>query len=204
MGHGPLRAVLFDMDGTLLAPLDDGLPAFKERWGIPVTSFVVPTLPSLPPEATEEFVVLERDVASRAVVRPGIPDLLRDLERSGVEVGLVTNNSFESVNAVLTRHELVFPTVRTRADGVMKPAPDLLYSALEEIGVNPADAVMVGDTRPDLGAAVSAGMRACLLVAEPWNETLVPHEAAATHVERVEGIPALRAALLRLGAPLPE
>ncbi|HWG85341.1 MAG TPA: HAD-IA family hydrolase [Deinococcales bacterium] len=197
----PLQAVLFDMDGTLLAPLDDGLPAFKARWSIPANQFVVPNLPSLPPLATEEFIALERDVAARAVVRPGIRELLHDLEARGVKVALVTNNSFESVNSVLTAHEIAFPTVRTRADGPIKPAPDLLLSALADMGVQPADAVMVGDTRPDLGAALRAGVRACLLIAEPWNENLVDAGTDATPVRRVSGVPDLRVALEALGGP---
>jgi HAD superfamily hydrolase (TIGR01509 family) len=192
----PLRAVLFDMDGTLLSPLDDGLPAFKARWGIPSSELVVPNLPRLPRAALEDFVALEADVASRAVPRAGIRDLLRDLERLGVRVGLVTNNSMESVNAVVTRHEMPFPVVRTRADGPMKPAPDLVHSALGALEVGPHDAVLVGDTAADAGAARAAGLRGCLLIAEPWNAAL-----EGPGVRRVGGLHALRLALIEAGAP---
>ena len=192
----PLRAVLFDMDGTLLDPIDDGLPAFKDRWGIPRTQLVVPNLPRLPREATDEFIALEAGVADRSVPRPGIKDLLRDLERHGVRVALVTNNSLESANTVLTRHEMPFPVVKTRADGPMKPAPDLVLAALADVDARPEDAVFVGDTGADVGAARAAGLRGCVLMAEPWNEVF-----EGDGVRRVTGVAALRDALVAAGAP---
>lgn len=196
MAAASVLAVLFDMDGTLLAPVDDGLPAFKDRWGIPRDRLVVPSLPGLPLEATEEFIELERRVARESVVRPGIPQLLSDLVAAGVGVALVTNNSVESANTVVTAHRLVFPVVRSREDGPMKPAPDLVLSALEALGVGPSDAVFVGDTRPDVGAARAAGLPMCLLFAEPWNEAL-----EADDVKRVLTAADLRLALVAAGAP---
>lgn len=191
-----VQAVLFDMDGTLLAPIDDGLPEFKDRWRIPRDRLVVPSLPSLPPEATEEFMQLERRVARDSTVRPGIPALLADLVAAGVGVALVTNNTTESANTVLTRHELVFPVVRAREDGPMKPAPDLVLSALEALGVPPAAAVFVGDTPPDVGAARAAGLPLCLLFAEPWNEHL-----SGDDLRRILTAADLRLALVAAGAP---
>ena len=197
----PLRAVLFDMDGTLLLPLlhDEGLPEFKARWNIPAHKLIIPSLPGLPLAAAEEFDVLERDMAERGEARPGVTDLLADLNRLGVHTGLVTNNSTASVQTMLERNYMPFQVTRTRADGPMKPEPDLILDALMELGAPAAQTVFVGDTAPDLGAAQAAGVRACLLLAEPWNETLGGDDGFRVH--RVQGILALRPILVRYGAP---
>jgi HAD superfamily hydrolase (TIGR01509 family) len=193
-----VQAVLFDMDGTLLNPIDDGLPAFKERWGIVRYELVVPNLPKLPLEAEQEFMALERRVARDSAVRSGVRELLADLERAGVGVAIVTNNSAESVNTVLTKHEIAVSVVRTRENGPMKPAPEMIVQALEILEVEPANAILVGDTLADSGAATNAGLQACFLMAEPWNAILEDAEASVPIV-RVQGVPELRVHLERLG-----
>ncbi len=198
MGSGTVRAVLFDMDGTLLEPIDDGLPQFKDRWGIQRFELVVPNLPGLPPEAEQEFMALERRVARDSAVRPGVRELFADLERAGVGYAIVTNNSAESVNTVLTKHEIAVGVVRTRADGPMKPAPDMIHQALEILDVPPESAILVGDTLADSGAAANAGLRACFLMAETWNVALEDAHAAVP-IYRVQGVPELRAHLMVLG-----
>ncbi len=190
--------MLFDMDGTLLEPIDDGLPQFKERWGIARFELVVPNLPNLPPEAEQEFMALERRVARDSAVRPGVRELFADLERAGMGVAIVTNNSAESVNTVLTKHEIAVGVVRTRANGPMKPAPDMIVQALEILEVEAAAAILVGDTLADSGAAANAGLRACFLMAEPWNVALEAPDAAVPIV-RVLGVPELRVHLEKLG-----
>lgn len=191
------------MDGTLLEPIDDGLPQFKDRWGIARFELVVPNLPQLPPEAELEFMALERRVARDSAVRPGVRELFADLERAGVGFAIVTNNSAESVNTVLTKHEIAVGVVRTRADGPMKPAPDLILQALEILDVQAADAILVGDTGADSGAATNAGLRACFLMAEPWNLAL-EHPEAAVPIRRVRDVPELRVHLEALGVLEPD
>ena len=198
MGSGTVRAVLFDMDGTLLEPIDDGLPQFKDRWGIQRFELVVPNLPGLPPEAEQEFMAMERRVARDSAVRPGVRELFADLERAGVAFAIVTNNSAESVNTVLTKHEIAVGVVRTRADAPMKPAPDMIFQALEILEVPPENAILVGDTLADSGAATNAGLRACFLMAEGWNVALEATQAAVP-IYRVQGVPELRAHLMALG-----
>ena len=45
----------------------------------------------------------------------------------------------------------------------LKPAPDALLLALAQLGVEPGDALMVGDSSGDVGAARAAGMPVVLL-----------------------------------------
>jgi phosphoglycolate phosphatase len=91
------------------------------------------------------------------------------LRLEGVKTALVTNNSMESAQVVTGTHGISFDLILTRDDAPMKPAPDMLWRALEELGVGTLNAVMIGDTGADVGAAKAAGLSHCYLMAELWN-----------------------------------
>ena len=185
------QAVLFDMDGTILEPVEDGLPEFKAHWGIEADQLVIPNLHRLPPEAAEAFRLLEVRVADQSVLRAGVRELLEELRAAGIKTALVTNNATSSAKTVLAKHQVSFDLVLSRDDAPMKPAPDMLLLALERLQTSASHAVMVGDTRPDLGAARSAKIPLCVLLAEPWNELLELDEPGF-QVVRVQGISGVR------------
>jgi phosphoglycolate phosphatase len=190
------QAVLFDMDGTILEPVEDGLPEFKAHWGIEVDQLVIPNLHRLPPEAAEAFRLLEVRVADQSVLRAGVHELLEELRVAGIKTALVTNNATSSAKTVLAKHQVRFDLVLSRDDAPMKPAPDMLLLALERLQSSASHAVMVGDTRPDLGAARNAKIPLCVLLAEPWNELLEVDEPGF-QVVRVQGIAGVREQLER-------
>ncbi len=196
----PIRAVLFDMDGTLCIHAHDPLPEFKRRWGIPEREFVFTNLPRLPEAARKEFIELEARLSRESSERPGIRELLHDLLALEIQLAVVTNNSLESANTVLTAHELPIEFVRTREDGAMKPAPDLVQYTLSALELSPEEAILVGDTAADVGAAINAELRACILFAEPWNAGL--EQEGPTLVRRVDEVQALRALLTEFGVDL--
>lgn len=165
------RAVLFDMDGTLLEPLEDGLPEFKRRWGIPGEELVVEFLTTLEPsrraEVEREFAGLEARGASQSELRPGIRGLLEELRRGGVRLAMVTNNRRSSAATVLSKHTLIFDAVLTREDAAPKPAPEMILRALSILDVEPQAAVLVGDALVDILAARSAGLKRMYLLTTP-------------------------------------
>jgi phosphoglycolate phosphatase len=190
------QAVLFDMDGTILEAVEDGLPEFKAYWGIEADQLVVPNLHRLPPEAAEAFRLLEVRVAEQSVLRAGVCELLEELRIAGIKTALVTNNASSSAKTVLAKHQVRFDLVLSRDDAPMKPAPEMLLLALERLQSSPSHAIMVGDTRPDLGAARNAKIPLCVLLAEPWNELLEVDEPGF-QVVRVQGIAGVRELLER-------
>jgi phosphoglycolate phosphatase len=190
------QAVLFDMDGTILEPVEDGLPEFKAHWGIEVDQLVIPNLHRLPPEAAEAFRLLEVRVAEQSVLRAGVHELLEELQTVGIKTALVTNNASSSAKTVLAKHQVGFDLVLSRDDAPMKPAPDMLLLALERLQSSASHAIMVGDTRPDLGAARNARIPLCVLLAEHWNELLEVDEPGF-QVVRVRGIAGVREQLER-------
>ena len=159
------------MDGTLLEPLEDGLPEFKRRWGIARDALVVHTLPTLDSqrraEADREFAELEARGASESILRPGMRELLDHLRRAGIRLAMVTNNRRSSASTVLARHRLVFDAVLTREDVAPKPDPAMIVRALHELGAEPSGATLVGDAPVDALAARAAGLERIYLFDSP-------------------------------------
>ena len=192
MSENKLKAVLFDMDGTLLAPEEhSSLLEFKARWGIAPEQLVIPNLSKLPADAYQGFIDLESSLAQHGVLRVGVTDLLETLRAKGVRTALVTNNSVDSAKTIIGKFNLHFDAVLTRDTAPMKPAPDMLLQALELLGVDVSNAVMIGDTAADSGAAIKANIAHCYLLSEPWNVAL-----EGQGVTRVTDFAALQTALL--------
>ena len=174
------------MDGTSLEGVADGLPEFKQTWGIAPDQLVVPNLPRLPDAARAAFMALEERVAAESVLRDGVCELLQILKDQQFHTALLTNNSSLSAKTVLEKHQISFDLVLSRDTAAMKPAPDMLHAALKHFSLLAHHAVMIGDTRHDVGAARAAGLR-CYLMSEPWNTDLEDHNTT-----RVAGISGLR------------
>ena len=94
-------------------------------------------------------------------VNPEARPLLERLKGEGVKLALVTNTVSPLAAQILTRAELggLFGSLAT-ADRVAhaKPSPLLVQLACHELGVQPGEAWMVGDSRFDRQAARGAGV----------------------------------------------
>jgi len=180
------RAVLFDLDGTLLDTLEDladAVNAALAALGFPEHSvaayryFVgdgVETLMrrALPPAAAADGSQLSRAVdLQRAEYRrrwhaktrpyPGVPDLLGELERRGIRMAVLSNKPDAFVGEMV-RH--FFPAVRfevargARPGVAVKPDPGSALGIAAEMGVPAADFLYLGDTNTDMRTAIGAGM----------------------------------------------
>jgi HAD superfamily hydrolase (TIGR01509 family) len=186
-----IKAFFFDMDGTILEGVADGLPEFKQTWGIAADQLVVPNLPRLPDAAREAFMQLEERVAAESILRDGVLELLLELKEKNIHSALLTNNSSLSAQTVTQKHQIAFDLMISRdTASAMKPHPDMLHQALKHFELETHNAIMVGDTRHDVGAARAAGLR-CYLISEPWNL-----ELEDDNTRRVNGISELREALI--------
>lgn len=94
---------------------------------------------------------------------PGAAEALSRLGRMGPALGLVSNVPLPGAlyRRVLERHRLLAPfdALRFSHDaGVRKPRPAMLLQVLDELGVAPQEAVMVGDRRDsDVATGRAAG-----------------------------------------------
>ncbi len=90
-------------------------------------------------------------------------DLLRECDRRGLRVVLVTSGTPDDVDdfrAKLDCDAAIHALVNSGDVAHSKPAPDIVRAALDAAGVGPDRAVMVGDTVYDLRAARAAGVGA--------------------------------------------
>jgi HAD superfamily hydrolase (TIGR01509 family) len=94
--------------------------------------------------------------------------VLRALRAAGVGVAMVSNIGFDlrPLAAALGLGDLVDAYALSYEVGACKPAPDIFRAALDDLGVRPRDALMVGDTPADAGAA-ALGCRCLILPASP-------------------------------------
>lgn len=179
------RAVLFDLDGTLLDTIEDltdsmnaalaamafpghGVDACKRFVGDGVRNFALRALPeSRRDEPTvERCIQLMREEYSRrwnVKTRPydGIAELLDGLAQRGLAMAVLSNKPDDftrlMVRAMLGRWR--FAAVRgVRQDGVVKPDPAAALAIAEEVGTPPAEFLYVGDTDTDMRTAGAAGM----------------------------------------------
>jgi phosphoglycolate phosphatase len=88
----------------------------------------------------------------------GVDEMLRDLAGDGYLLAVATGKSRRGLDYVLDQTGLreVFQATRTADEAFSKPHPQMLLDILDELGVPPREAVMIGDTTYDLEMARSA------------------------------------------------
>ena len=178
-----MKAVVFDMDGTILDTLEDlrssvnhalrehGLP---ERSRAEVRSFLgsgmVYLIHRAVPEGTDpetEASVLASHkayyplhCAEETRPYPGIRELLVSLRDAGILTAVVSNKSDTNVQALVRDYfDGLFTVAVGARDGVpRKPSPELVEIALSELGVSKEDAVYIGDSDIDVATARNAGL----------------------------------------------
>jgi len=96
--------------------------------------------------------------------------------RDDVVLGVATGKSLRGVHAVLGQHGLIehFATLQTADKAPSKPHPEMVLAAMRDVGVDVADAVMMGDTIYDIEMARAANVAA---IGVAWGY----HRAADLH-----------------------
>jgi putative hydrolase of the HAD superfamily len=111
--------------------------------------------------------------------------VLDELRGAELRIGLVSNG-IRDLKEFVVHHRLdVDAVVGSRAHGRVKPHPTIFQAALELLGVEPPNAVMVGDSlEEDVEGARALGMRAILIDREER------HPEVAERLTDLYGLPA--------------
>ena len=111
--------------------------------------------------------------------------VLEELRHAELRLGLVSNG-IRDLREFVVHHRLdVDAVVGSRAHGYVKPHPTIFQAALRQLGVDPADAVMVGDSvEEDVEGARALGLRAILMDREDR------HPEFAERLTDLYGLPA--------------
>ena len=97
---------------------------------------------------------------------PGIPELLEQLRQRGLKLAVVSNKPDETTRTLAARF---FPGLAAlgQRDGIpSKPAPEMVWSAMEQLGADARHALYVGDSEVDVEMARRAGLP---LAAVAWG-----------------------------------
>lgn len=184
-----IKAVLFDFDGTLVDTnkivFDSWQQVFRTVEGAERPAEVIygtygeplfATMERFFGEQTEECIKIYRDYQSgiyldAVSLYPGMEELIRRLKGKGYKMAVVTSRLRTSTVAILEKYALIdiFDAVITCDDTEKhKPDPEPALAALEKLGVTPTQAVMVGDSRYDVGCGQNAGIKTVLM---NWSAT---------------------------------
>ena len=177
------KAVLFDMDGTVLDTLGDLAAAVNHtlrEFSMPERSIaevaaalgngaaylIAHTVPEgTSKELTEEVLAAYApyyDAHCDILTGPydGIVPLMQKLRDKGVKLAVISNKQDTAVKPLAEKYfpGLLEIAVGESAEVRRKPNPDAVLAALRHIGVEREDAIYVGDTEVDLQTARNAGM----------------------------------------------
>lgn len=183
------KAVIFDLDGTLLDTLQDlgdsgnavlearGFPthpieAYRTFIGNGMLNLVRDIFPEehRPALGEETDAVLAeyreaygKNWQNTTVAFPGIPELLDELGERGIPIGVLSNKAHDftekCVEAFLEGWK--WDIVLGARDGVpKKPDPAGAIEAATALGLAPAECCFLGDSDVDMMTAVNAGMQA--------------------------------------------
>lgn len=179
-----LRAVLFDMDGTLVdsdAAVERAWHTWAREYGVDAAAVLAtahgrpsdPTVREARPDLDERQVAvaaarqLELQYTDLDDVRevPGARDLLRLLDVLGLPWAIVTSADRRLTTVRLAAAGLRTPDTLVTSEDIAegKPSPEGYLKAAAALGVDPATCLVVEDSAPGLAAGYGAGMQTAAL-----------------------------------------
>lgn len=178
-----IKAILLDLDGTILDTLEDltdsvnhalsslGFPThtvseIRAIVGHGVKNLISRSLPANATEAEFESCLAafkahyEVNKTNKTAPYDGIMSVLAELKAAGYKLAIVSNKHDDAVQGL---HEMFFSEHTDFAIGntdslPKKPEPDMVYHALEKLGVSRSQGVYVGDSEVDIKTAKNSGL----------------------------------------------
>jgi len=174
-----IKAVIFDLDGTITQPYFD-FDAIREEMGLardsgPVLEAMEKMTAAQRRRAEEILHFHEQKAVTESALNAGAKQTLSALRQAGIRIGVLTRNKRSNALAIARKHNLRFDTIVDREDGPVKPDAFGVLRICEQFGVRPEETLLVGDYLFDLLCAKAAGAVAVLLVNNKQAEGFAEH-----------------------------
>lgn len=215
VSHWP-TAILFDLDGTLVDSAPDlatasnlllaehghaalSLSEIRGMIGNGVAKLVErafaarghPLKPSTLVERTDEMMVIYNQcLTDQSQLMAGAHEALLSCKSKGILAGIVTNKPEAATRKIIANFELtdlVNVVVGGDTCPTRKPNPEMLFFAMQSLGVDIDKTLMVGDSPADINAANAAGMRS---IAVRGGYTTIPADSLGANsvIESLHGL----------------
>jgi len=193
-GEARPKAIIFDMDGTLVSSLPVIFHCENEisrkylktsltledvisKFGPPAHTIIKEMTRSLPDSVqsravSDYYECYRTHVSSRGLVFPGITELLGKIKGSGRRLALFTGVEKNMMEYTLNPFKLVdFFGVRITADDIRKskPDPEGINLALSRINASAKESMYIGDSPSDIIAGKRAGVLTGAALWSPEN-----------------------------------
>ena len=181
-----IKAVIFDLDGTLA----DTLPDLRSAMNRMLSEFRYPersreeilaaicygqlefVLRSLPPEVRDSEETVEkcrkyysacydRCFKDETTVYEGMPEVIEELRSRGISVSVVTNKAqghADMIMAALYPGDAFTVIIGGSKEAPSKPDPTTAMLAASAMGADPRECAFVGDSDVDIKTGINAGM----------------------------------------------
>ncbi len=180
--HKPnkLKAVIFDLDGVIIDSLDAWLNVFNNTrqhyklqkitkkefmekvWGGSIKKDAMQYFKGKTvEEISKHYYSNMGKFKADTKLNPDVKETLEKLKKKNIKLGIVTNSYKKPTSEILEHHKiksLFNAIIGGNEVDQGKPQPDSLLEACKRLNIEPREAVLVGDTINDKGAAKNAGM----------------------------------------------
>ena len=185
-----IKAVIFDLDGTITQPYFD-FDAIREEIGLardsgPLLESMEKMNPQLRRKTEKILFIHEQKAVIESKLNAGAEQTLSELRAAGIHIGILTRNKRNNAYAIAQKHKLKFDAVIGREDGPVKPDAFGVLELCRQFGVKPQETLLVGDYLFDLLCAKAAGAIAVLLANHDQAGDFVKH--ADFSIENIGGI----------------
>lgn len=181
------KAVIFDLDGTLLNTLDDladscnyvlaqkGHPTFSvDQYRRFVGNGAAILMKRIHPAGTSqeelddslarftEYYAAHKDI--KTAPYPGIPELLEKIKADGIRLCVLSNKPHEISCEIIRQYfgSDTFDMILGKSPRFpVKPDPASCNYIVSELGLNRSEVLYVGDSNVDMQTATNAGMTKC-------------------------------------------
>lgn len=181
------KAIIFDLDGTLLNTLDDladscnyvlaqkGYPTFAaERYRSFVGNGAAILMTRIHPQGTSQeelndslekftaYYSAHKDI--RTAPYPGIPDLLKKLKAEGIRLCVLSNKPHEISVQIVRQYfgDDAFDIIQGKSPRFpVKPDPTSCDYLIGKLGLDRREVLYVGDSQVDMQTGRNAGLTRC-------------------------------------------